>query len=190
MANTKKAAKGFSGLRIFTVTQNNAEGYEVGQKITISGAQTFVRNPQTTDWQINADDGIYDSGSDWNGENFTLTLAELPLEHKKYFEGGTYDEATKTYHYRSTDQAPELALAFRVLQSDGSWLMVKFFSCKCRSVKIDHQTKGQSGEIASVTIEGLIMNRIYDSKVKEEKEATTEGDLTWLDTIESLPIEN
>ncbi len=180
-----KAAKGFSGTRIFLVTKNDATGFTAGSKIAVSGSQGFTSSPETTDWKINADDGIFDSGSDWNGDKFTLTLAECPLDIKQYFEGGTYDSTSKVYSFYSTSQAPELAIGFKVLQSDGSWLMVKIFSLKCSSFKIDYKTKGESGDIASVTIEGLIKNRVIDNKIKEEKYAATEADLTWLDTMDA-----
>jgi len=181
-----KAAKGFSGLRIFPVVKNDSEGYQVDQKIAITGAQSFTRSPETSEWTIMADDGVYDSGSDWQGERFTLNLAECPLELKKYFEGGVYDDVTKTYKYHSYSQAPELAFGFKVLQSDGTWLMVKLFSVKCYSLRTDYQTKGESSDISPAIIEGIIKNRVIDNQVREEKEALLESDLTWLDSIDSV----
>jgi phi13 family phage major tail protein len=183
----KKALKGFSGLRIFPVTKNDATGYTVGEKIVVSGSQNFTTSPEQTEWKIQADDGIYDSGADFNGIKFTLTLAECPLSLKPYFEGGEYNETTKEYDFSSISQAPELGLGFKALQTDGTWLMVKLWSAKCTSFKVDYKTKGESGDIAAVTIEGTIQNRIYDNKVKREKEAALETDLTWLDTMETLP---
>ena len=182
-----KAAKGFSGLRIFKVEQNDSAGYRVDQKITITGAQSFTRSPETSEWKIMADDGVYDSGSDWQGEKFTLNLAECPLELKKYFEGGEYDDETQTYKYYSHSQAPELAFAFKVLQSDKTWLMVKLFSVKCYSLRTDYQTKGESSDISPAIIEGIIKNRVIDNQVREEKEAPNEGALIWLDSINPVP---
>lgn len=180
-----KAAKGFSRLSIFPITKNDADGYTTGSKIAITGAQSFTASPEVTEWKINADDGIYDSGSDWNGMKFTLTLAECPLTIRQYFEGGTYDSETKVYTYKSDSQAPEIGMSFKVLQSDGTSLMVKLFSLKCSSFRMDYKTKGESGDIASAVIEGLIQNRKTDNAVKEEKETVTDADLTWLDTLVS-----
>lgn len=179
----KKAAKGFKIRGIFPVTKNDATGYTVGAKIAVSGAQTFTKSPEVSEWKIPADDGIYDSGSDWNGEKATLTLAECPLNLKKYFEGGEYDEASGVYTYKSISQAPEIAMTFQVLQSDGTWLMVQLFSMKATSMKADYKTKGESGDISPVTIEFLVQNRVKDNDVKKEKEAAIESDLTWLDTV-------
>jgi len=178
-----KAAKGFSKLRIFPITANTASVYTPGIKVPITGAQSFSSAPEVSEWKINADDGIFDSGSDWNGMKFILTLAECPLAIRNYFEGGTYDIPTKVYTYRSDSQAPEIGLAFQVLQSDNTKLMVRIYSAKCSSFKIDYKTKGESGDIASATIEGLIQNKKIDNVVKDEKETVTDADLTWIDTL-------
>ncbi|MDF2889790.1 MAG: hypothetical protein K0R80_157 [Clostridia bacterium] len=178
-----KAAKGFKIRGIFPVTKNDATGYTNGAKIAVSGAQSFTAAPEVTEWKINADDGIFDSGSDFNGVKATLTLAQCPLTLKEYFEGGEYDEVTGVYTYKSISQAPEIAMAFQVLQSDGTWLMVQLLSMKATSFKADYKTKGESGDISPVTIELSIQNRIVDNVVKLEKEAANEAALTWLDTI-------
>jgi phi13 family phage major tail protein len=181
---TKKALKGFSGLKIYPVTKNDGTGYTVGTAVAVSGAQSFSRSPETSDWKIYADDGIYDSGSDWQGDKVTLELAELPLEIKKNFEGGEYDEATGVYTFKSSSQAPELALSFKCLQSDGSWLMKKYFSFKASSLKDEHKTKGEGNDITPYSIEGTIMNKVIDQTVKKEKIAATADDLVWLDSMD------
>jgi phi13 family phage major tail protein len=182
----KKSLKGFAALSIFPVTKNDATGYTVGAKVSIPGAQSFDRTPQTTDWKQYADDGIYDSGSDWQGDQFSLVLAELALALKKYFEGGDYDDATKIYTYKSISQAPEIAITFKALLSDGTYRMYKIYSLKASSFKDAVKTKGESSDANPVTIEGLIQNRVIDNVVKDEKDTVTEADLTWLDTIDPV----
>lgn len=179
----KQSLKGFSGLVLFLVTANNSSTYTVGTKIPVSGAQSFTRDPQKSEWKVFADDGIYDSGSDWQGDKVTITLAELPLDLKKNFEGGDYNATSKVYTFKSTSQAPEIALGFKCLLSDGTWLMKKFYSFKATSLKDEHKTKGEGNDITPYTIEGLIMNKVMDQTVKDEKIALTSADFTWLDTI-------
>jgi phi13 family phage major tail protein len=179
-----KAAKGFKIGGIFPVSANTTASYAVGAKIAVSGAQSLTLSPEVSDWKIQADDGIYDSGSDWNGIKATLTIAECPLALREYFEGGEYDDTSKVYTFKSTSQAPELAMTFQVLQSDGTWMMVQFFSMKATSYKMDYKTKGESSDISAVTVEFLIKNRVKDNAVKQEKEAAISGDLAWLDTVQ------
>jgi phi13 family phage major tail protein len=114
---------------------------------------------------------------------FTLTLAQCPIELKKYFEGGDYDEATDTYTFHSDDQAPELGMSFAALQSDSTYQGVKLYSLKCSSYKNDYKTKGESSDSNPITIEGTIMTRKSDNAVKQEKELASDAALTWLDTL-------
>lgn len=178
-----KAAKGFKIRGIFPVTKNDATGYTVDTKIAVTGAQSFTFAPEVSEWKINADNGVYASGSDWNGMKGTLVLAECPLSLKPYFEGGTYSDVTKVYTFKSDSQAPEFGLAFEALQADNTRMMVKLYSVKALSFKLDYKTKGESSDISAVTIEVMIQNKISDNIVKDEKETVTDADLTWLDTM-------
>jgi hypothetical protein len=69
------------------------------------------------------------------------------------------------------------------LQSDGTWLMTKFYSFKATSLKDEFKTKGEGNDITPITIEGIVMNKVSDQNVKDQKIASTSADLTWLDTI-------
>lgn len=178
-----KSLKGFKRIKIFPLTKNDATGYTPGAAITITGAQSLSFSPETSEWKQYADDGIHDSGSDWLGMKFTLTLAECPIETKPHFEGGTYDSGTKKYIFKSDDQAPELGMTFAALQSDQTYQGVRLFSLRCSSYKNDYKTKGESGEGNPITIEGTIMTRKTDNAVKEEKELLNDAALIWLDTL-------
>lgn len=184
----KKSLKGFSDLRIFPVTLNDSTGYTVGAVIKVPGAQAFTRTPETSDWKEYSDDVLSDSGSDWLDDKVTIQLSQLPLELKKYFEGGDYDEEKDEYTFKSISEAPELALAFKCMLRDKSWLMKKFYSFKATSLKDEHKTQGENGEPTPVTIEGIIMSRIMDTFVKKEKNAATSADLVWLNTMDTLPL--
>jgi phi13 family phage major tail protein len=178
-----KSLKGFKRIKVFPITTNTASTYTPGVAVAITGAQSLSFSPETQDWKQYADDGIHDSGSDWLGMKFTLTLAECPITMKKYFEGGTYDEGTSKYLFKSDDQAPELGMTFAALQSDGTYQGVRLLSLKCSSYKNDYKTKGESGEGNPITIEGTIMTRKTDNAVKEEKELANDAALTWLDLL-------
>jgi phi13 family phage major tail protein len=178
-----KALKGLKRIKIFPITTNTSSAYTPGVAVAITGAQSLSFSPEVSEWKIYADDGVYDSGSDWQGMKFTLTLAECPITLKKYFEGGDYDAGTSVYTYKSDDQAPELGMTFVALQSDGTWNMVRLFSLKCSSFKNDFKTKGEGNDTNPVTIEGTIMNKKTDNAVKMEKEAANEAAFTWADVL-------
>ena len=108
----KKYLKGFSRLTIFP---NDEESYIVGAAIKVPSAQSLAKEEQSSEEDILADDGIWDTDTDITGENVTLTLAELSNELRAQLRGGTYDEETKIYSFKRGDVAPELACSYRGL---------------------------------------------------------------------------
>lgn len=178
-----KALKGLKRIKIFPLTTHDASTYTPAAAVAITGAQSLSFSPETSEWTIYADDGVYDSGSDWLGMKFTLTLAECPITLKQYFEGGTYDATGGVYTFKSDDQAPELGMSFAALQTDGTYMMTRMFSLRCSSFKNDYKTKGEGNDVNAVTIEGTIMNRKTDNAVLEQKEGANDAALTWLDAL-------
>lgn len=178
----KKILKGLKRLVLFPVTANTADTYTVGEKVNIPGAQTLTLEPDTTDWKVFADDEVYEAGTDWNGMNMTLQLAELPLELKPHFEGGEYDETEKTYEYKSSSVAPEIGIGFAALTSDGEYRMKKIFALRCGRVTVEHRSKGSGDAVSPVSITGIVTSRLKDGVVTVEKDSA-DGALTWLDTL-------
>lgn len=182
----KKYLKGFSRLTIFPITTNDEESYIVGAAIKVPSAQSLAKEEQSSEEDILADDGIWDTDTDITGENITLTLAELSNELRAKLRGGTYDEDTKIYSFKRGDVAPELACSYRGLLADGTYRMFKQYRFKVSTIKMDLETKGNSKK--SVEITGKFLDRACDGKFYDIKD-TEEGnaDLTWLDTIDTFP---
>ncbi|MFD3260839.1 major tail protein [Paenibacillus lentus] len=180
-----KILKGFKGLGIFPITKNDAQGYTVGEKVPVNGAQSLSMEPDTEEWSIPADDGVYESGSDLNGYGFKLTIAELPLEIRSHFEGGEYDKDTGVYSYYSDTVAPEIGISFQALTSDGNYRMYKVYALRCNAITDVVNTKGSGDSATAVEITGKITQRKTDNKVKDMKDSVTAADLAWLDELVS-----
>ncbi len=185
MSTIKKALRGLSALRIFTVVKNDETGYSVGEKIIVSGVQELTSQKDVSEWKIYADDGLYDIGSEWKGSSFTLTLAGLPNELRSYFEGGTYDELTDEYTYSSDSEAPELALSFSSVSDSSTKELTKVYSAKCTKVSFEHKTKGEGSSVVPIKIEGYFLPRRIDNAVFTKKDAAN-SDVSWLDTIAAV----
>lgn len=182
----RKYLKGFSRLKIFPLTKNTLEEYMVGQGILIPSAQKLSKEIDSSEENIYADDEVWDVDKTVNGEKFTLTLKELPNELRAKLEGGKYDETTKEYDFATTDNTPEFACTYRGLLADGTYRMFRQYKCVVTKVKMDLETKG-SGNNGAVEIEGMFMARTYDNKLFTIKDTETTTDLTWLDTIPTVP---
>lgn len=184
---SKKILKGLKRITIFPITTNTATEYAAGAGLLIPGAQQLTLDPQTTDWQVHADDEVYEAGSDWNGMNISFQVAELSLEMKKHLEGGDWDEATKEYTYKQTSIAPEIGMSFAALTSDGEYRMVKIFSLRVSRISGEYRTKGESGDSSTpITITAQAMGRKLDGAVKREKDSVGQ-DLSWLNDLNDTP---
>lgn len=184
---SKKILKGLKNLSIFPITKNDATEYTAGQAILVPSLQSLTMDPQMSEWKVFADDTVYESGSDWGGMNLSFQVAELPLELKKYFEGGEYDEQEKEYTYKDSAVAPEIGASFAAQTSDGQYRMVKLYSLRATRVRGDYRTKGEGGDSSTpITIDATVMSRNKDSVVKREKDSTG-GDLSWLDDLNDAP---
>lgn len=183
-----KILKGLKRIKIFPITENTATEYTAGEGLLIPGAQQLTLDPQKTDWQVQADDEVYESGSDWNGTNVSFQVAELSLEMKSHLEGGEWDETNKEYTYKSTAVAPEIGMSFAAQTSDGEYRMVKLFSMRVTNISGEFRTKGESGDSSTpITITAQAMTRKFDSAVKKEKDSVN-GDLSWLDDLNDTEV--
>lgn len=184
----KKGLWGFADFRIFPVTTNDSTTYAVGQKVNIPSAVSCTMDRSVQDFTLYADDSIYDSGSDFQSETLEIVVQELPLELRADLEGGTYDEETSTYTWGPDVVAPELAIGFSALRRDGGYLMVQYYSCKVSSIQVEYNTKGSSQDGSPYTITLQAGTRVADGSLYRASEATSKTGLTWLDTVDTLPV--
>lgn len=182
----KKALKGLKSVRVFPVTANDSTTYTTGEKVDLPSAQSLTKNVTTSEYTIYADDGVYDSGADYQYEDLELVMAELPIEIQSELSGGTYDESKKTYTFKSTDVAPEYALGYAALMVSGEYRMFKHYCVKLMSVKVDHATKGDTNDIAPYTLTFRNTQRVADGAISITQDSV-EKSMDWLDTVDNLP---
>lgn len=184
----KKGLKGFANLRVFPVTTNNDTTYAVGEKVLIPSVVSGTTDLSVQDYTLYADDGIYDSGSDFQSATLEVVVQELPLELHATLDGAEYDEETGVYAWGPGVVSPELALGFSALMRNGGYLMVQYYSVKATSIKVDYATKGSNQEGSPYTITFQASTRMADNTLYRKKEAENAAGLTWLDTVDTLPV--
>lgn len=183
----KQYIKGFSGLRYWPVSKNDDTGYTTGEMEAIPGAQSATMDRSTEDYSILADDQIWDSGADFTGETLEITVIELGLPLMAALDGADYDQEEGVYSWGPGKVPPEIAIGFRALKADGTYRMVKYYSCSVTSITAEYATKGQNTEGTPYVITLAAKTRIKDGKLYAMSDGTTAGDSTWLDTIDNLP---
>ncbi len=185
----KKALRGLSGIKVFELLENTETNYKVGEAINIPYAQKLTRDIQTSNDPIYADDEIYDDEEIFDGEDFELEIPEADLKLMSVFEGGNYDEESQEYSWGPDNQSKDYAMTFKAKRKDGNYRMFRYYRAKFKKVKQDLQTQDNGTQVATLTISGTFYKRalLSDAKVRVYKDSTNSKDLTWLDTIPTVP---
>ena len=175
----RKALKGLCGVRVWEIEANSPDGYEAGDMTALEGAQSLTKEITKNDYTIYADDGVYDSGSDYKHTDLKLRVAQLPLEVEAKLSGGLYDENEGLYTSRISDMAPEFALGFAALMLTGEYRMWVFFACKLLNIKVDHSTRGDKNDAQSYELTFRATQRKTDGAIGIIRDSST-GDYAWL----------
>nr|DAF33145.1 MAG TPA: major tail protein [Caudoviricetes sp.] len=185
----KKALRGLSGIKVFELLENTETNYKVGEAVNIPYAQKLTRDIQTSNDPIYADDEIYDDEEIFDGEDFELEIPEADLELMSIFEGGNYDAESKEYSWGPDNQSKDYAMTFKAKRKDGNYRMFRYYRAKFKKVKQDLQTQDNGTQVATLTISGTFYKRalLSDAKVRVYKDSTGSSDLTWLNTIPTVP---
>ena len=90
---------------------------------------------------------------------------------------------------RSQFQNKDYAMTFKAKRKDGNYRMFRYYRAKFKKVKQDLQTQDNGTQVATLTISGTFYKRalLSDAKVRVYKDSTSSADLTWLDTIPTVP---
>lgn len=192
----KKALKGLSGIKIHEVLEDTETNYKVkGTPIEIPYAQKLTRDVQTSSEKIYADDEIYDDEEVFDGEDFELEVPEADLDKMSIFENGEYDETTKEYHWGGNGTGKDYAMTFKAKRKDGLYRMFRYYRARFKKAKQDLQTADDGTQVATITISGTFYKRKLIETVNGKtiqnvrtiKDAEKASDLTWLDTIPTVP---
>jgi phi13 family phage major tail protein len=186
----KKALKGFAQFGRFPLTKNDATDYTPGTRVPMVGAQSLTTTDNRQEYEIRADDGVYDSGSDFQNVQLQVNLAEMSLADLAAMTGATYTELDKEMDESELDSAPEIALNFSGLRADGGKRLFTYYVAKLTSFKVDLSTRGANNEILPYQLTFKCYGRACDHKVRTTKDVDAAAgvvDTTWLDTIAAVP---
>ena len=185
MAKAKEALRGLRGGRFWLITSNTSTEYTTGAMVMLVGAQSLSRADTRQDIRIDADDDIYSQENDLQYTEYTLQLAELPLEIEATLGGHTYDETEQRITYNVLDQASEVAFAYASLKLDKNYRMFTHYCVKLTEISCDLATKGESGDILPYTLTFRSQTRRADGNWGKTQDST-DGTYALLDTIDQI----
>lgn len=184
----KKYLRGFSNLGYTGVIEDSADKYATAGEVTkLPGAKTCSPTDNKTDFEIPADDGVYDSGTDWTSTTLEIAIAEMSLKDIAALTGADFSEMDEELEEGTFDNAPSRALTYSALRADGGYRLYRYYSCKATNYKVTHTTKGQSTDSQDYTITFKCIPRKFNGKIRGTKDIAKGESLAWLDTIPSLP---
>ena len=187
---SKKYLKGFSGFGFHEIEENAQDKYSVkGNRIKVPSAKSCSPSDNRTDFKVYADDGVWDSGSEFTDTTNEITFTELDLETLAKLTGATVNE-DGSIDESSLDVAPELALTYRALRADGGYRLYKYYSAKVTKVTVSHTTKGESNDAQTYTVTFSCTPRKCDGKIRSTKDIDKDASQEWLDTIATVPAES
>lgn len=178
----KKYLKGFANLGYIPVVVDAAGTYTAGSTYTaIPGAVSCSTNNNKEDFKIRADDGIWDSGAEWDDSELTIVITEMELALYAALTGSTYTNGVM--EETTLDEAPVVALTFSALRADGGYRLFRYYCCKCTDIKVSHTTKGQSKDAQTYELTFDVLPRKLDNSVRGTKDVAAGDDLSWLRSV-------
>lgn len=136
-------------------TSSAAPAY--GTITAIPGTVHIDRNTESTRNTLYADNGPYETASSLGETTLTLEAADLPLEVQADLLGATYDSENNRLEFKTGDSAPYVAVMFEGLKANGEKQCVKLFKGRFGIPNETLQTKGESVEFQTETIEGTFV---------------------------------
>lgn len=176
---SKKYLKGFNNFGYLPVTINEAGAYSVdSEKYTaVPGGKSCAPTDNKTDFSINADDGVWDSGADWTDTTLVVTVVEAELKVLAELCGARFDTEMDE---GTLDEAPEVALTFSALRRDCGYRLYRYFVARCTSYKVSHTTKGESNDAQTYELTFKCTPRKSDNLIRATKDIEAGEPLTWI----------
>lgn len=176
---SKKYLKGFAELGYRKVLANESGTYTLDTAYTeIPGAQSCSPDDNREDFEIPADDGIWDSGSEWKKSVLTITIVETELTLLADLTGAAISNGV--VQEGTLDEAPEIALTFSALRADGGYRLFCYYACKCTGYKVSHNTKGSNNNAQAYELTFECLPRRLDRSVRAAKDVDKGASHDWL----------
>jgi len=137
-------------------------GVTYAAPVRVVGAITANINPNSSTETLFADDGPMEVATALGSIELELVMADIPLPVQSVLLGHSY--AAGRLIKKSDDIPPWLAIGFRALKSNGNYRYVWLLKGRFMEPEESHETKGDSIDFQTPTINGAFTLRDYDDK--------------------------
>lgn len=179
---------GVKNLHYALLKTDDASGVTYDKPVSIAGVRTIDVKPSSGVDTLYGDDAPFDIASYLGDIEVTIDTAQLSVTDMAALLGHKVDKGV--IDFKSTDEAPYVAVLFESVKSNGKRRFVKLLKGKFAEPEENYQTKETSVHWNTAKITGHFVVRIYDSAWKRvadedgENYETTTGD-KWYDSVEA-----
>lgn len=157
------ATVGVNKLHYAILKKDDATGVEYETPVRIAGVINVNLSRTTNSNTLYADDSPYEAATSYGGTSISIEVADLPLEAQAALLGHELKDGVLIR--KSTDQAPYVAILFESTLADGTTQYVKALKGVFRVPNEEYNTKTDSPEFKTLTIEADFISRKYDHRV-------------------------
>lgn len=179
---------GVRNLHYALLKTDDATGVTYDTPVSIPGVRTIDVKPSSGVDTLYGDDAPFDIASYLGDIEVTIDTAELSVEDMAALLGHTVSKGI--IDFKSTDEAPYVAVLFESVKSNGKKRFVKLLKGKFAEPEENYQTKDSSVHWNTAKITGHFVVRTYDSAWKrvadedgKDFEAATAD--AWYETVEA-----
>lgn len=179
---------GVRNLHYALLKTDDATGVTYDTPVSIPGVRTIDVKPSSGVDTLYGDDAPFDIASYLGNIEVTIDTAELSVEDMAALLGHTVSKGI--IDFKSTDEAPYVAVLFESVKSNGKKRFVKLLKGKFAEPEENYQTKDSSVHWNTAKITGHFVVRTYDSAWKrvadedgKDFEAATAD--AWYETVEA-----
>ena len=175
---------GLKNLYYAPLSKDDSTGATYGTPVKIAGLISVNISPSNSTSTLHADDIPFAVASTLGEVSVTVEAADIPLQAQAALLGHTV--SGNKMICKGSDQAPYVAILFESDKHDGTTRYVKLLKGKFHDPNEDLQTKGDSVEYQTPSIEGTFVCREYDGAWKETADSASGTPITdWYDSVES-----
>ncbi len=165
---------GLKDLYYAPLTSDDSTGVVYETPTKIAGAITATITPTTNSATLYADDGASETASSLGEITVALNVKDLPKQAQADLLGHTIN-ADGVLVRSADDTAPYVAIGFRSMKSNGEYRYVWLYKGKFQPQEQSFQTKGDTPQFNTPTINGVFVKREHDNQWQVEVDADDES---------------
>ena len=180
---------GLKDLHYALLTEDGETGATYEEPVKIAGAITAKISPTVNTSTLYADDGPDEVATALGEITVELNVKDLPLSVQAALLGHTLGDDGVLIK-NANDEASYVALGFKSLKSNGKYRYVWLYKGKFQIPEQEYQTKEDTPEFQTATIQGTFVKRQYDGDwqaIGDEDETGFTAGATWFNAVYEKP---